>query len=352
MPRNRNPFACRALIAVAAALAGAAAPAHANVEEGIEAWSAGDYTRAVAEWRGPAAAGDADALFNLAQAYRLGRGVEADIAKARELYAQAAQKGHAEAAGNFGLLLFQQGEKASAIPLIRDAADRGDARARYVLGLAHFNGDHVSRDWVRAYALLTLARGQGLSQAENALAQMDLYIAQPQKRQAQSLAGKLEQDAARRQAAELASAAPDAGGGSEPDTPSQAQTLGAFAVRSGAEPNARSVSASRPETGTESAPGSFAAMPTTGAEQKEGDPPARGEWRVQLGAFGIPGSAERLWSKLSGNSALAGTARLLVPAGRLMQLQAVGFASFSDARAACRELERQGQPCIVAPPRS
>ena len=70
-----------------AALAGtllAAAPAFADVKAGVDAWSAGDFSRAVVEWQGPAAAGDPDALFNLAQAYRLGRGVEIDNANAIE----------------------------------------------------------------------------------------------------------------------------------------------------------------------------------------------------------------------------------------------------------------------------
>ena len=69
-------------------------PARADVKAGVDAWSAGDYARAVVEWQGPAAKGDPDALFNLAQAYRLGRGVEVDNARARRLYEEAAKLGH------------------------------------------------------------------------------------------------------------------------------------------------------------------------------------------------------------------------------------------------------------------
>lgn len=352
MPRNMSPRIFRATIAFAAALASAAAPVHASVDDGVEAWSAGDYATAVAEWREPAANGDADALFNLAQAYRLGRGVEVDIARARELYAEAAQKGHMEAAGNYGLLLFQEGEKASAMPLIRAAADRGDARARYVLGLAHFNADHVSKDWVRAYALLSLAHAQGLSQAGKALAQMDRYVPETQKQQALSLASKLEQDAIRRRAAELASAASVGDGTSGGDYPSPVQTPRASAARPEAGATSLASSAAAGEAAMEDASARFAAKPAETAAREENTSPLRGEWRVQLGAFGVSGSAQRLWSKLSDHPALAGTERALVPAGRLMQLQAVGLASFAEAQAACRELKRQGQPCIVIPPRS
>ena len=88
-----------------AALALALAPAaRADVKAGVDAWSAGDYAKAIAEWRGPAAKGDADALFNLAQAYRLGRGVPEDVQQAEALYAKAAAGGHLKAADNYGLL--------------------------------------------------------------------------------------------------------------------------------------------------------------------------------------------------------------------------------------------------------
>jgi len=178
-----------------AALGLLAAPALADVKAGVDAWSAGDFSRAVVEWQEPAAAGDADALFNLAQAYRLGRGVEVDSARARKLYEEAAARGHVKAADNYGLMLFQEGEQEKAMPLIRAAADRGDPRAQYVLGLSHFNADYAPRDWVRAYALMTLASGSGLPQARDALVQMDKYVPAQQRSQAQALARQLEADA-------------------------------------------------------------------------------------------------------------------------------------------------------------
>ena len=48
-------------------------------------------------------------LFNLGQAYKLGKGVPQDLAKAESLFAQAAGMGHMQAADNYGLLLFQRG---------------------------------------------------------------------------------------------------------------------------------------------------------------------------------------------------------------------------------------------------
>lgn len=298
----------------ALALAALAAPAAADVKAGVDAWSAGDFERAVAEWRGPARAGDADAMFNLAQAYRLGRGVPADIERARELYAEAARKGHLKAADNYGLLLFQQGEREEALPLIRAAADRGDPRAQYVLGLCHFNALHVEKDWVRAYALMTLATGSGLPQASEALAQMDEFIPMQQRQKAQLLAREIEVEAGKRRAAELAAA-----------------DLGAAQPAPAAQPSAAAIAA-----------------PAASARAPAAAPAARGgDWSVQLGAFGVSGNAERLWQRLADHPALAGATRKLIPAGRITRLLAVGFASRGDADRACSQLKAQGQACLV-----
>ncbi|HYJ53571.1 MAG TPA: hypothetical protein VEW04_10415, partial [Allosphingosinicella sp.] len=60
-----------------AAPAPSAAPvtvAAPNVRAGIEAWQAGNYALAIGNWRPLADRGDADAQYNIAQAYFLGRG--------------------------------------------------------------------------------------------------------------------------------------------------------------------------------------------------------------------------------------------------------------------------------------
>ena len=90
--------------------------------------------------------------------------------------------------------------------MIKAAAERGDPRAQYVLGLAHFNADHAPRDWVRAYALMTLANGNGLPQARDALAQMDKFVPEAQRAQAQSVARELEAGAKAQRSTELAAA--------------------------------------------------------------------------------------------------------------------------------------------------
>ncbi|TYC81578.1 sel1 repeat family protein, partial [Novosphingobium sp. BW1] len=189
-------FAALALLAAspsANAAQGTDDAARADVKAGVDAWSAGNYAEAVALWQPLATQNDPDALFNLAQAYKLGRGVPEDLDQARSLYGRAAALGHVQAADIYGLLLFQEGEREAALPYIEASARRGDPRAQYVLGIAHFNGDFVSKDWVEAYALLTLARQDGLPQATKALAQMDGYIPLEQRQQGIARAQELAQ---------------------------------------------------------------------------------------------------------------------------------------------------------------
>jgi len=336
----------RAALGCAAACAAFATPAAADVRAGVEAWSAGDYSTAVSEWRGPAQAGDADAMFNLAQAYRLGRGVEADISRARELYAAAADRGHVKAADNYGLLLFQQGEQDSAMPLIRSAAERGDPRAQYVLGLAHFNADYAEKDWVRAYALLTLANGAGLPQASTALSQMDQYIPLSQRQEAQTLARRLDTEAEQRRAAELA--ALDLGAQRPEPRPAASAPVRTAAV---SQPAPQPVSRPIPQPAPRPV---RVAQPTrpvpVSAAQRPASSRMSGNWRVQLGAFGVAGNADRLWAQLQTNPALSGTRKALVPGGNVTRLQAVGFNSRAEAQQACDVLKRQGQACMVARP--
>ena len=128
------------LLALGGLSAALAAPALADVKDGVDAWSRGDYKGAIAQWQAPAQAGDPDAMFNLGQAYRLGRGVPVDLDKAEQYYAKAADKGHIQAADIYGLMLFQRGQRQVALPYIKSAAERGDPRSEYLLGIALFYG--------------------------------------------------------------------------------------------------------------------------------------------------------------------------------------------------------------------
>lgn len=371
MTRWKPALAAAAAIGGALAWAGAA---HADVKAGVDAWSAGDYARAVAEWRTPAAKGDPDALFNLAQAYRLGRGVAQDAKQAETLYARAAAKGHLKAADNYGLLLFQDGRREQALPYVLAAAERGDPRAQYLVGIAHFNGDLVAKDWVKAYALLTLANAAGLPQAGPAIRQMDGFVPLAQRQQAQVLAGQMRASADARRSSELAAAdlgaAQVSGGGAH--VAAAAPAAPALGPRPIAAPTASpaiaaaeaAVAEAMRATGTESpatagadyarpaarpardrAQGSVVAARPAASQTPSGT--GGGPWKLQLGAFSVPGNAERAWAQVAGRPALAGKARQTVAAGRLTRLLAAGWSSQSAAQAACNALKAGGQSCIV-----
>lgn len=340
-----------------------AGPAAADVKAGVDAWSRGDYARAIAEWQGPAERGDPDAQFNMGQAYKLGRGVPVDLARAEELFGKAAARGHLQAADNYGLLLFQRGEHTRAMPYVKAAAGRGDPRSQYLLGIAHFNGDNVEKDWVRAYALVGLAQQAGLPQASTARAQMDKYIPLQQRQQSVALASELAGAAQQARESQLAAFDLDATVPSPHSTPPASaraahtarapqavspESAAATAERAAESPRTAGADYARPRTPEvvtlpKSKPPAPAAAPAPVSPSA-----SSGAWRVQLGAFGVAANAEALWSRVKARPELAGRSKLLVPTGKVTKLQAGGFASEAEARAACSRLAAAGFACIAA----
>jgi TPR repeat protein len=300
----------------AAALLALAVPAFptvasAGVKEGVDAWQAGNYPKAIAEWRGPAEAGDADAQFNLAQAYKLGRGVPADLRAAQDWYSKAAAQGHEQAQANLGLILFQNGDRKGALPWIQKAADRGEPRAQYVLGTAHFNGDLVPKDWPKAYALMTRAAASGLPQAATSLAQMDQYIPLAQRQQGITMAKAMD----------------------KPAPPPSAAV---------AKPPASTI---KPVALPPSAPAAPASKPVIAAPKPV---PTAAGWRVQLGAFASEAAARSAWSSVSGKAAaLKGLQPYVVRAGSITRLQAGPLATRAAADRACQAAKAAGSACFV-----
>ena len=337
-------------MAVAAAIL-FAAPAQASVKDGVDAWSRGDYPRAVAAWQKPAAAGDTDAQFNLAQAYKLGKGVAPDLKRAEELYLKAAQQGHLQAADTYGLLLFQTGRREAAMAWLVPSAERGEPRAQYVLAVAHYNGDLLPKDPVRAYALMTRAAAAGLDVAKTTLASMDQTLPLDQRQQGVALAAELETKASAQRTVQMASAGLGSKATPAPLTPERVTAGADYANPVPVSSPVRVVS--RPSIVTTlpakvtPAPAKLAVAPVriVAAPSSPTPSPASGAWRIQLGAFGVAGNAQALWGKLKGNPVLGGRQAFYVPAGKLTKLQAGPFGSRADAQAACGKLGVAG--CIA-----
>ncbi len=335
-------------LVLASAILGLASPALADVKAGVDAWGRGDYKTAVAEWRGPAAGGDADAQFNMGQAHKLGRGVAMDLDQAERYYKKAADQGHLQASDNYGLILFQKKRQQAALPYLQASANRGEPRAQYVLGTGHFNGDFVEKDWIKAYALMTRASAAGLPQATSNMAQMDKYIPLDQRRRAIELAGQMEESEKRVRTAQV--------GGLRP-----VQSSGA--IQTAQLPASKAVSPKTVPTPKPTAPPvtkpvpapKVAAAPKPVAAPKVAKPaptPVRtasnGKWRVQLGAFGSQNKAKALWNTLEKRvSGLNNLQPYLVAAGNITRLQAGPFATKTQASRMCSTVKASGNDCIV-----
>jgi hypothetical protein len=388
-------------MALPAAILLGAAPALADVKSGVDAWERGDYKAAVAEWRPLAIDGDPDAQFNIGQAYKLGRGVPVDLGQAELWYRRAADQGHLQAEDNLGLVLFTANRREEAMTYIMRASDRGEPRAQYVLGTAHFNGDLAERDWARAYALTKRASDAGLQIASARLAQLDRLIPLEDRQRGLAMLPDMERNEQRTRLAAATAAMPAASKPapspvkptrlppSEPGvryTPPPVIASGpvprppAFeppAARVPDAPAMRPVVIPRPIETTElppSEPGTSYAPPPEAEDLPPAAAPApvaapvpvrvaaappsaapkptpaakKAGWRAQLGAFGEEGRARALWLSLEKKyPAVAAAQPYLVKAGNITRLQAGEFASRSEADAFCAKVKPGGQACVV-----
>ncbi len=388
-----------------------AQPGQANdVKRGVEAWESGDYATAVKLWRPLAIKGDADAQFNLAQAYRFGRSVPVDMKAAEDWYRRAATQGHLQAEDNLGLIMFQNGDRQNAMPMIRRSANRGDPRAQYVLATAMFNGDFAEKDWTTAYALMTRASATGLARASSSLAQMDKFIPLEQRQKGLALARDMELASSRPKLAAVdpipAPLPPVSVQPMKPDMPAPVRTTPVpqsraplmTSSRSALPPPRRAVSPAEraAQLPVDTAPEPQWQGPAPAANEQEPDysmpayeaptyeeqprpvrvppravppkqvapkpsvaktpapkakPIAGKGWRVQLGAFSEEGKAKAQWSQLKGRiSGLGGLQPYLVKAASITRLQAGPLGSRAEADRVCKSAQAAGQGCFPVAP--
>jgi hypothetical protein len=264
-----------------------------SVRAGIEAWQKGEHATAVSAWTPLAAKGDADAAFNLAQAYRLGKGVPIDLARAQSYFEAAARKGHVDAATTLGILLFQNGNRTGGMRWLRRAAEAGEPRAMLLYGTALYNGDGVASDPITAYAFVSRSAAKGLGAGQATLADLDQAMPLAQRQKGLAMAEAM-----------LARPAPAA------KPKSAARSTVALTVKS---------------------------APLAAASSDSGG------WRIQLGAFGQRTTAEALFAKVRGK--LGARQAYYIAAGKVMRLQVGPYESRAAAGAACASLG--GQPCFA-----
>jgi hypothetical protein len=124
----------RSLAAIIMILGAASTVTAGPFEDGVMAYSRGDYATAMQHFRPLAEQGNAIAQFNLGVMYQDGKGVPKDYAEAIKWY--------------------------------RRAADQGAGGAQFNLGGMYARGEGVQRDDVRAYMWINLSTAQGIGGAE------------------------------------------------------------------------------------------------------------------------------------------------------------------------------------------
>ena len=145
-----------------------AAEAAQSFQKGYDAYEAGDYATALAEWTPLAEAGDEYAQYWLGWMYIHGQGVERDYVEAEKWYRLAAEAGNA--------LAQEKMEEITEVASVYRAAKAGDADAQYNLGLMHDEiGSIVSYDDAEAVKWWRLAAEGGHTEAQNELGEKYYY---------------------------------------------------------------------------------------------------------------------------------------------------------------------------------
>ncbi|MEO8723121.1 MAG: SPOR domain-containing protein [Sphingobium sp.] len=323
----------------------------AGSKAGVDAWMQGDYAKAVAIWLPLAATGDADAQYDLGQAYRLGKGVPVDFPVALEYYRKAAGQGHPRAQESYGLLLFAMNRRAEAMPYLQKSAERGEPNAQYIVGTALYNGDLAPRDLVRAYALMSSAARKGMPAATSSLAAMDQSIPEATRNRGLELATQMEQS--RQAQVAVVRQVPPPAKLATTTIPAAALSAAAKAVEEEAARLKAAAHTPTPKAETKAAPTSPATKtppptPTPKAEVAQVASAKAGSWRVQLGAFSTDERANSAWVALSKKvKELSGYKPILVKGGNVIRLQAGPLATQTDAQKLCSSVKASGADCIL-----
>ena len=320
----------RAVIAMIAMGLPVAAAMAQSVPDGIAAWRGGDPARAVEIWAPLAQEGDAEAQYHLGQAYRLGRGVAADLNRAKQLFASAARQGHLDARTNLGLMLYSEGDRQAALGWLRLAAQAGEPRAMLVFGTALFNGDVLGRNPLLGYALVSRAAAKDLAAAKGTLDEMDAVLDVEDRQRAVTLAQQLA--AGERDLAEVMAEPPMALASARPVPDERPAAKPATVAATEKKPAETRKPASKPAQAT---------VPAVSMANA---------YTVQLGAFSREGAAQQLFGSLKDVPVFTGKAADYARIGKVTRLRVGPFASNAEAKRACDAMAARGQACFVVAP--
>ncbi len=146
-----------------------------ELEDGFQAFTAGNYEQALRFWLPIAEKDNADAQYNLGILYQKGLGVEKNPKAAFIWYKRASANGHTDAMYNLGIM-YNKGRviyrsPKDATKWWKKSAELGNAEAQFNIGVEYFYGRNLGKDIDKALMWWKKSAGQGNKSARAALFQ-------------------------------------------------------------------------------------------------------------------------------------------------------------------------------------
>ena len=142
----------------------------------LDAVAAGDFDAVVAQLRGAAAGGDAEAAHDLAGLYVTGQGVGLDYTEAARLFKQAADTGIANAQYNYAVMLAYglglDADPEGALQWYQAAANQSHPEALFNLALSYVRGAGVDPDLLQAAHWFEQAAQESIAEANMELGRL------------------------------------------------------------------------------------------------------------------------------------------------------------------------------------
>ena len=144
-----------------------------ELEDGFQAFSAGNYEQALRLWLPLAEKDNANAQYNLGILYQKGLGVETNPKAAFIWYKRAAENGHTDAMYNLGIM-YDHGKVVhlstkDATKWWQKAAELGNASAQYNMAVEYAYGRNLEKDVDKAIMWWKKSAQQGHKDSRNAL---------------------------------------------------------------------------------------------------------------------------------------------------------------------------------------
>ena len=145
----------------------------AELEDGFQAFSTGNYEQALRLWLPLAEKDNADAQYNLGILYMKGLGVEKNLKTAFIWYKRASANGHTDAMYNLGTM-YNKGKVIYRSPKDANkwwlkAAELGNAAAQFNIAVEYAYGRNLGKDVDKAIAWWKKSAQQGNKDARAAL---------------------------------------------------------------------------------------------------------------------------------------------------------------------------------------